>query len=619
MFESDNNITQSNIQECIDYCKTKHLIAIDTETEGLDFTVLKMLMLQIGDEDQQFVIDVRDTDIEPLKVIFEDNSIVKVFHNAKFDYKFLKNYNINTNNIYDTYLIEKILYCGDMLKGYSLKSLLKRYLNIEISKAERSTFNVNMKSLPFTHSQIKYGADDVKHLIKIKQLQEKELAIKDLVEVGKLENLVVKVFSEIEYQGLDIDRKAWDMLAHNNKQRSYELQLELDNAIINHPKLKTKYRVPVQQDLFKPVEEIRKTNINWDSPKQMLELFKRLFPSLDDVNGKKLLKYSHNELVKLYLKYKEVSKLASTYGESFYEHTKKNNRIHTDFNQILNTGRISSSNPNMQQIPSNNSYRNCFIAPEGYVFVSSDYSSQELNVLAYWSNDPVFLQALQNNEDLHSVCAELIFDDWTDKKEANCMYNVNKSKCDCKQHKIYRNKAKSVNFGLSYGMGPHKLSDQLDIPLNEASDLITKFFDAFPNIKRFLDQRGKFGKQNGYITTLPPFKRKRFFPEWSSDYTPPKDLGVIERASKNTSIQGSSADMLKLALHYIYKYIDDNNLHNDIKIVMTVHDQIDTICKKELSAEWVKKLEELMEDAANVIIKNKLLKAESFISERWSK
>lgn len=613
-----NDIEEATIEEVVEYLKDKKEIAVDTETEGLDFTSLKMLMLQIGDKDTQFVIDVRNTKIDKLKDIFEDKSIVKIFHNAKFDYKFLKNYNIQTNNIYDTYLVEKILHCGDELYGYSLSKCVKRYLDIDLSKEARSSFNQTTSSLPFTKNQIVYGAKDVEYLIEIKQKQEQEIKLKDLEEVVRLENKVTKIFAEIEYQGLDIDQKAWSQLSHTNKEKQEQIKLQLDELVINHPKLKKKYHTAVQQDLFNPVS--RKTNINWDSPSQMLQLFKLLFPSLEDVNGKKLYKFKNNELVGKYLSYKEVSKLASTYGDSFYEHFKKNKRVHTDFNQILNTGRISSSNPNMQQIPSNNLYRNCFIPPSPeYVFVSSDYSSQELNVLAYWSNDPIFIKALQNNEDLHSVCAELIFSDWGEVSEYNCMYNLNKSKCDCPKHKIYRNKAKSINFGLAYGMGPHKLSDQLDISLTEAQDLIDKFFNAFPSIKKFLDQRGRFGKQNGFITTLPPFKRKRFFPEWNADYVPPKELGIIERASKNTSIQGSSADMLKLALYYIYDYIDSNNLHDSVKIVMTVHDQIDTICHRDFAKEWEQILTTLMEKAANVIIKNKLLKAETFISEVWSK
>jgi DNA polymerase-1 len=274
----------------------------------------------------------------------------------------------------------------------------------------------------------------------------------------------------------------------------------------------------------------------------------------------------------------------------------------------------------MQQIPSDNKYRNCFIAPEGWVFVSSDYSSQELNVIAYGSKDPVFLEALEKGQDLHSVCADLVFQDqWRDAADADCAYMKDKSKCNCAKHKSMRTKVKTINFGLAYGMGPHKLSDTLDITVKEASDLIDQYFTAFPNIKQFLDMLGKFGKMNGYIRTFKPFKRKRFFDYWDGPRTPPKEMGMIERASKNTPIQGASADMTKLALVKIHNFIKEHNLQSQVKIVMTVHDQIDTICKEEIAERWKARMTELMEEAALTIVTNGLLKAETNISKTWEK
>jgi len=172
---------------------------------------------------------------------------------------------------------------------------------------------------------------------------------------------------------------------------------------------------------------------------------------------------------------------------------------------------------------------------------------------------------------------------------------------------------------LAYGIGPFKLADTLNISTKEASDLIDKYFTAFPNIKAFLEMLGKFGKMNGYIRTFKPFKRKRFFDYWDGRNTPPKEMGMIERASKNTPIQGASADMTKLALVKIHNYIKDNNLQNDIKIVMTVHDQIDTICREELAPRWKEEMTKLMEEAAKTIVTNGLLKADTNISKTWTK
>jgi DNA polymerase-1 len=193
----------------------------------------------------------------------------------------------------------------------------------------------------------------------------------------------------------------------------------------------------------------------------------------------------------------------------------------------------------MQQIPATNEYRNCFVAPHGWVFVSSDYSSQELNVIAYGSQDPVFLKALKNSEDLHSISAELVFGKkWTEAAEKDCEYLQSKQKCNCKSHKPLRNIVKTIGFGLAYGMGPKKLSETVNCSQKEAKDLMETYFKAFPNIKNFLNNLGEFGKRNGYIETFPPFKRKRWFDTWTPKMYNDRDsfmeLGSIERASKNT-------------------------------------------------------------------------------------
>jgi DNA polymerase-1 len=171
-------------------------------------------------------------------------------------------------------------------------------------------------------------------------------------------------------------------------------------------------------------------------------------------------------------------------------------------------------------------------------------------------------------------------------------------------------------------MGPFKLADTLQITKQEAQDLIKKYFTAFPNIKAFLQKLGTYGKKNGYIQTFAPFYRRRWFDNWYprmwNDRDKMIELGSIERASKNTPIQGSSADMTKLALIYIHKEIEES-WSGTVKIVMTVHDQIDTICSEELAPYWAVRMTELMEKAAKVIIPNGLLKADTNISKTWEK
>ena len=604
-----NDIQTATIQECKAYCESKTVLGVDTETEGFDFTCKKLIMFQIGDKERQYVIDTRVVDISPLKEVLESDKIIKVLHNAKFDYKFIKKWaGISLEEIYDTFLVERVLHCGKQDHGYSLARCTERYLNQVLDKETRNKF-IGLKGQPYTVDQITYGANDVVYLLDIREKQLALLRNFELEQVARLENKVVKVFSEIEYEGLNIDEDKWTAMAEQNVKLAYEQELKLDDIVLAHPLLQH-YRVPVQVDMFAAMDEVRKTHIKWSSPLQILELFQNLVPNLEDVNGKKLNKHRYKHpLIDEYIRYKERTKLANAYGTKFFNYVNCDGKVHTNFSQILDTGRVSSSKPNMQQIPSDNTFRNCFTAPEGWVFVSSDYSSQELNVIAYGSQDPVWLEALEKGLDLHGVCADLVFEDkWRS--------------ADADAKKKLRTQIKAINFGLAYGMGPFKLADTLQISKAEAEDLIEKYFTEFPNIRDFLTKLGTFGTRNGYITTFAPFKRRRWFDTWFpkiwDDRSKMQEFGSIERASKNTPIQGSSADMTKLALIYIHREIEES-WSDSVKIVMTVHDQIDTICKEEVADAWSIKMTELMEKAAKIIIPNGLLKADTNISQTWEK
>ena len=612
----------TSMEEAIKYLQKQTILSVDTETEGMDFTCKKMIMFQIGDGTNQYVIDTRSESIEPLRSILESKKIIKILHNAKFDYKFIKKWaNIELAGIYDTFLVERILHCGKRGPKYGLKDLVLNYLGKELDKEPRNKF-VNLQGAPYTDVQIQYGAKDVEYLIQLRELQLPQIAEKKLEQVVDLECKAVLAFADIEYNGLEIDREAWLNLDKRNADKAKEYFDDLDNAVIQDPRLQRFVLVYIQGDLFTDQKELRKVGVNWDSPKQVLEVFKELIPNLENVNGKELYKHRNYGLVSKYVRYKEYMKLCTSYGKPFFKYLKGDGMVHTNFHQILDTGRVSSSHPNMQQIPADNSFRNCFIAPEGWSFVSSDYTSQELNVIAFGSKDPVWIQALEDGQDLHSVCAELVYKQkWSEAAEDDCAYVRGKVKCECPQHQTLRNNVKAINFGLAYGMGPHKLADTLQINKDQATKLIEEYFKAFPSIKGFLERLGNFGKQYGYIKTFPPFNRKRWFSTWYpkiwNNKSSMMEIGSIERASKNTPIQGASADMTKLALIYIHEYIKENNI--PVKMVMTVHDQIDTICNNSYTKTWKKKMTELMEKAAKVVVTNGLLKADTNISKTWSK
>lgn len=300
--------------------------------------------------------------------------------------------------------------------------------------------------------------------------------------------------------------------------------------------------------------------INWNSDTQLLPLFQVVAPKLKNMSKESLAKVPHG-IVEDRKEYKDNLKLKSSYGEAFIEkHVEPDGRVRTNFNQVVSTGRVSSYKPNMQNIPAKesvgNRYRNCFIPPVGWKFVDSDFSSQELVIIAYLSKDPVWDEALRKGQDLHSVAAEVVYGKkWRESAEDDCEYHrvladgsLNKQKCKCKKHKVMRQACKTINFGLAYGMSSFKLSATLNITLKEADQLIEDYFKAFPKIKKLLDYLGAFGVRNGYSRTMAPFFRKRWYPFWESvkayieyhladiEYNP--GLGAIERAAKNAPIQG---------------------------------------------------------------------------------
>jgi DNA polymerase I len=617
-----SNFKSCTIDDVVVYCASKEVLGVDTETEGFDFTCKKMIMFQIGDADNQYIIDTRFVSIEPLRNVLESTDIIKIFHNAKFDYKFIKKWsNIECEGIYDTFLTELVISCGKSL-GYGLKDLCKRYLNVELNKEVRNLF-IGLTGQPFTDDQIIYGAKDVEYLCKIKDLQLPTIQQYKLENVVQLENEVVSAFADMEYNGLDLDIEEWKKLESINTDKADSLLVGLDLMIKQDKRLQKFVAKYIQADMFTPVEELRDVTIKWTSPKQVLECFQTLLPDLDNVNGKAMYKHRFKfPLIDKYVKYKEAMKLCTSYGDAFFKNLKGDNKIHTSFHQILDTGRVSSSKPNMQQIPADNVYRNCFTAPNGYSFVSSDYSSQELNVIAFGSKDPVWLKALEKEQDLHSTCAELVYGDkWISTAEADCKYMSKKQKCSCPSHKKLRTNVKTINFGLAYGMGPNKLADTLNISIDDAKLLIEKYFEAFPSIKGFLDKLGNFGKKYGYIKTFPPYNRKRWFTNWYpriwDNKSSAMELGSIERASKNTPIQGASADMTKRALALMRVWIKDSKA--PVKLVMTVHDQIDTICKDDYLDTWTVTMKKIMELAAKEIVTNGLLKAEVTVSNCWEK
>lgn len=402
-----------------------------------------------------------------------------------------------------------------------------------------------------------------------------------------------------------------------------------------------------------------KPTINWNSVDQVLPLMQQVAPRIKNMSEETLSNVNH-QLVEDLGNYKDSLKLVNTYGQKFLDnHVEPDGKVRTNFNQIIVTGRVSSFRPNMQNIPAkeapkkvadewllknpekslnelNYRYRNAFVCGSDEVFVDSDFTGQELAIIAHISKDPVWFKAIEQGLDLHSICAEMVYGiKWLSAKADNCEYykiledgTIAKQKCKCPGHKTLRNAVKTVNFGLAYGMGDMGLSNKVKISVPEAKTLIDQYFKTFPSISGTLKFLGEFGVKNGYIQTLSPYFRKRWFPFWKFarsriDYhlagQHDGTLGEIERASKNQPIQGCGADMMKLAMVYVRRYIVENNMQDKIRIVAQVHDQLTTICRKDVQESWKSTFDQLMQDAAKVIIPSGILKADTQITPYWTK
>lgn len=429
-----SDIETATIKECYEYIRNKKVLGLDIETtrkfnkylkiEGLDPYTSNIVMLQIGDNEKQFIIDTRTVDISIILPIFSDKSITKVGHNIKFEYKhILHNYEVKLNNVYDTMIVEQILYNGYSLRN-SLAELNKRYLNLEVDKSTRLGF-LTIGSRPFTEKEIRYGTEDIINplLIRLKQL--KDIKEKEMTQLVRLEMKFLLALGDIEYTGINLNTDKWKD-TYNKNIRIHKEYIDKLNKFIVENYSDSKF-IKRQLDLF--ITNIQ-CNIKWSSSKQVIEFFKHLnvCPRAVSKTTKKesytveakeikmlLLEESISDkikgFIKTYLKSKEYEQATTTFGIKFLEHINPiTGRIHSNYKQILNTGRISSSKPNNQNIPARHEFRYAFDAPKSKVIVNADYSGQENIILANKSMDKDLLEFYDKDlGDMHSFIAKKLF------------------------------------------------------------------------------------------------------------------------------------------------------------------------------------------------------------------
>jgi DNA polymerase I len=567
------------------HCK---VLAVDTETTGLDPYDSKLLLVQIASPEKCYIIDAQAVKLDALKPLLEGTQALKLLQNAKFDYEMLKQQaGVELDNIYDTMLAERLLTAGRGLK-VGLAELTERNLKERLHKSVRKTFyGANSSALTYMSAdQLNYAAKDALVLFPIYAMQLEKLKTEQLLTVAEVEFKCVMAVGDLELNGCKLDTVKWRQILAGVETKRDQARIELMEIL---PGGRDR-----QASMFGGDEYM----INLNSGPQIINEFKKLGIEIQDTSEATLSKCNHEAAKKL-LEYRGYEKTLGSFGEGLLALIhKKTGRIHPDFIQYgADTGRFSCSNPNVQQIPATSDFRACFIPEEGYKLVTCDYSQAELRILAELSQDDGFLGAFKSGGDLHILAASQ-------------MFNIPPEQVT----KVQRGQAKAINFGLAYGMGPQGLSLRIDKTVEEARDLISAYFKAFSGVQKWLEKAGRDSVKNGYVAT--PLGRKRYFdvPQ-SSDPDHRKKMSEIERQGKNAPIQGANADMTKIALVFLREKLRGY----DARVVNTVHDEIVVEVCEEQAEEVCKLVEAQMIRAAQEILKEVPVVADAKVGSYWSK
>lgn len=646
----------ATVEQSLDYLKTLDIIGFDTETKGFDPYNNQLLSMQLGDGEKQYVIDCLTVGPRIYKELLESKELI--MHNAKFDLRFLYYCGIYPKTVFDTFLAERILTTGIDTARRSLDAVVYKYCKIELDKTIRG--NIHKEGL--SSRVIKYAADDVKYLHNVMRKQKVALEENQLHRTISLDNKFVRVLAYVEMCGMYLNPQDWQAKCDDDIKNMAALKSKLDDFILKEPDKYSQY-INNQLSFF---DEGVSCKINWNSEKQVIPLFKSLGVEtlvkdkdtgmMKDSIDKKVLgpQKKKHPLIPLYLEYKEAQKEVSTYGENWFSYINpQTNRIHSSYTQIMNTGRLSSGQkgrkgmpqlPNMQNIPSDHRTRSCFQAEKDSVLVVSDYSGQEQIVLANKSLDADLLNFYNKGlGDMHSFVASKIFPELAE-------LSLDEIK---EKHKEKRQIAKGAGFAINYGGTGITISQNLSISLEEGEQVYQEYFKAFPGLANYFKQEKKKALELGYIQFNNVSGRKCFIPYFEdfrnlhkeiyetegfwddyklektknstifNSYYKPKvreyfmKKGDIERMSLNYPIQGTSADITKLAGIYFFEELEKLNLLFNVKMVNVVHDEWIIECSEEMGDKMSEMLKFCMEKAGDVFCKTIKLNADPCVTKYW--
>ena len=567
-------------------------VCFDTETTGLDVFNDDLVGLSFCfTEGEAYYVSLPENKEEArqvlleFRVIFESEQIEKIGQNIKFDLLMLAQYGVELNGkLFDTmiahYLIQPELRHGmDYLAEIYLKYRTIHFEDIVGSKGKNQ---MNIRTVE-PDKLCDYAAEDADITFRLKKILEKELEANSLSSLFyDIEMPLMKVLSIIERNGVRLDIPA---LAESSTILTAEMGV-----------------------LEKEIHELAGGEFNVSSPMQVGEvLFDRLqldakakktktgqYSTSEDILEK--LQSKHPIIGKI-LDYRGLKKLLSTYIDSLPQLVNpKTGKVHTSFNQtVAATGRLSSTNPNLQNIPIRDAQgkeiRKAFIPDDGCLFFSADYSQIELRIMAHLSGDKNMLEAFNSGHDIHTATAAKIY-----------KIPIEEVTSDM------RRKAKTANFGIIYGISVFGLSDRLSIPRGEAKELIEGYFATYPDVKKYMDNAIQKAKEMGYVETL--LGRKRFLPDINSQNSIVR--GFAERNAINAPIQGTAADIIKIAMVRIQKRLEQENLQ--AKMTMQVHDELNfTVPNSEIDV--VKKV--VVDEMENAIKLQVPLIADCGVGDNW--
>ena len=543
---------EGELRRLCDFFITKKFVSIDTETTSTDAISAELVGLSFSaEESKAFYVPVPANYEEALKVVqifkplYESDKIMKIGQNIKYDYEVLTHYGVTIQGkMFDTmiahYLIQPELhhnmdYLAETLLGYQT-------IHIEELLGPKGKKQKNMRDLSPTDIY-EYAAEDADITLRLRNVLEprlKELGVEELF--WNIEMPLVRVLADMELNGVCLDTE----------------------ALQDTSKIFTERMKEYEQEIYKEAGE----EFNISSPKQVGDILFGKLQIMDKPKKTKTGQYVTSEevlqslenkspIVRNILNYRGMKKLLSTYIDALPKLINpRTGHIHTSFNQALTaTGRLSSSDPNLQNIPvrtdDGKEIRKCFIPEEGCLFFSADYSQIELRIMAHLSEDENMMEAFREGHDIHRATAAKIWHEDIDKVTD-----------------AQRKKAKQANFGIIYGITTYGLAQRMDISNAEAKDLIQDYFRTFPKVQAYMEHAKEVARAKGYAETL--FHRRRYLADINSRNATVR--GFAERNAINAPIQGTEADIIKVAMVRIWERFKKEGIRS--KMILQVHDEL---------------------------------------------